>query len=58
MNTATILGSHLNPQQAKLFSTPSGARKRWISSQQEDHLHLLASMAATGMMRNLWSMTS
>ncbi len=47
MNTATILGSHLNPQQARLFSTPSGARKRWICSQQEDHLHLLAAMAAT-----------
>ena len=47
MNTATILGSHLNPQQAKLFSTPSGARKRWICSQQEDHLHLLAATAAT-----------
>ena len=47
MNTATIMGSHLNPQQAKLFSTPSGARKRWICSQQEDHLHLLAATAAT-----------
>lgn len=47
MNTATILGSHLNPQQTKLMVTPSGARKRWIWSHQEDHLQLLAAMAAT-----------
>ena len=47
MDTATILGSHLNPQQAKLFVTPPGTRKRWIWSQQEDHLHLLSALAAT-----------
>jgi hypothetical protein len=46
MNTATILGSHLNPQQTKLMVTPSGMRKRWIWSQQEDHLQLLAAMVA------------
>ena len=47
MNTATILGSHLNPQQAKLFVHSSGPRKRWIWSKQEDHLNLLSAMAAT-----------
>lgn len=47
MNTATILGSHLNPQQAKLFVHSSGPRKRWIWSKQEDHLPLLSAMAAT-----------
>ncbi len=47
MDTATILGSHLNPQQAKLFVTPAGARKRWIWSNQEDHLSLLSALAAT-----------
>lgn len=47
MNTANILGSHLNPQQAKLFKPSSSRRKRWIWSQQEDHLQLLAARAAT-----------
>src|SRR5688572_10615687 len=47
MNTATILGSHLKPQQTKLMATPSSARKRWIWSHQADHLQLLAAMAAT-----------
>ena len=45
MNTATIMGSHLNPQQAKLFSTPSGARKRWICSQQEDLLQRVSTIS-------------
>jgi len=47
MTTAHILGSHLNPQQARLFSSPPGGRKRWIWSQQEDHLQLLAARVAT-----------
>ncbi len=47
MTTANILGSHLNPQQARLFSSTPGGRKRWIWSQQEDHLQLLAARAAT-----------
>lgn len=47
MNTANILGSHLNPQQSRIMATPPGIRKRWISSKHEDHLHLLASMVAT-----------
>lgn len=47
MNTTGILGSHLNPQQIRFFSTSSGTRKRWIWSQQEDHLPLLAAKAAT-----------
>ncbi|MBK9984106.1 MAG: hypothetical protein IPP15_17345 [Saprospiraceae bacterium] len=47
MTIANILGSHLNPQQARLFSSPSGTRKRWIWSPQEDHLQLLAARAAT-----------
>ena len=47
MNTAGLLGSHLNPQQTRLFSTSSGTRKRWIWSHQEDHLAVLASLAAT-----------
>ncbi|MEP6795217.1 MAG: hypothetical protein ABJB16_12880 [Saprospiraceae bacterium] len=47
MTIANILGSHLNPQQARLFSSPSGTRKRWIWSPQDDHLQLLAARAAT-----------
>lgn len=47
MNTANILGSHLNPQQAKLFQPHSSPRKRWIWSQQEDHIQLLAARAST-----------
>ncbi len=47
MNTATILGSHLNPQQSKVFTASKGARKRWIWSQHTDHLHLLAAKAGT-----------
>src|SRR5687768_8255056 len=47
MNTANILGSHLNPQQAKLFTSSPTVRKRWIWSPQEDHLQLLAARAAT-----------
>ncbi|HUR30323.1 MAG TPA: hypothetical protein VMZ69_02760 [Saprospiraceae bacterium] len=47
MNTANILGSHLNPQQSRLFTAPSTTRKRWIWSQQDDHLQLLAARAAT-----------
>ena len=47
MNTANILGSHLNPQQARLFVSFSTSRKRWIWSQQDDHLQLLAARAAT-----------
>src|SRR5688572_5787366 len=46
MNTANILGSHLNPQQVKLF-TSSPQRKRWIWSHQDDHLQLLAARTAT-----------
>ena len=47
MDTANMLGSHLNPQQARLFVTPSGMRKRWIWSKQDDHLELLAALTAT-----------
>ena len=47
MNTANILGSHLNPQQTRLFRTTPASRKNWIWSQQEDHLQLLAAKAAT-----------
>ena len=47
MNTSTILGGHLNPQQTKLFTTTSGNRKRWIWSQKEDHLQLLAAQAGS-----------
>ncbi|MEO6131680.1 MAG: hypothetical protein ABIQ02_07520, partial [Saprospiraceae bacterium] len=47
MTIANILGSHLNPQQARLFSSPKGPRKQWIWSQQEDHLQLLAAKAST-----------
>ncbi len=48
MNTANILGSHLNPQQARLFTiSSSSSRKRWIWSQQDDQIHLLAARAAT-----------
>ena len=47
MTIANILGSHLNPQQTRLFTAPSGGRKRWIWSPQEDHLQLLASKALT-----------
>ncbi len=47
MNTATILGSHLNPQQSKVFVAPEGARKRWIWSQQNDHHPLLAAKVGT-----------
>jgi len=47
MTIANILGSHLNPQQARLFSAPFGTRKRWIWSQQDDHFQLLAARTAT-----------
>ncbi len=47
MNTATILGSHLNPQQSNLFVASEGARQRWIWSQQADHLPVLSAKAAT-----------
>jgi hypothetical protein len=47
MNTANILGSHLNPQQTRLFHSFTSPRKRWIWSQQEDHLELLAARAST-----------
>src|SRR5688500_2757094 len=47
MNTANILGSHLNPQQSRLLGSPPSARKRWIWSQQEDHLQLLAAKATS-----------
>lgn len=42
MNTANILGSHLNPQQSRLYHSFSSPRKRWIWSQQDDHLQVLA----------------
>ncbi len=47
MNTANILGSHLNPQQAKLFKSSTSTRKRWIWSQQDDHMQLLAARVAS-----------
>lgn len=47
MNTANILGSHLNPQQANLFTPTPTNRRRWIWSQHEDHIQLLAAKAAT-----------
>ncbi len=47
MHTANILSSHLNPQQSRLFHSFTSPRKRWIWSQQEDHLQLLAARAAT-----------
>ncbi len=47
MNTATILGSHLNPQQSKIFIAQGAARKRWIWSQHRDHLEVLAAKAGT-----------
>ena len=47
MTTANLLESHLNPQQSRLFSTPSGGRLRWIWSPLEDHLQLLSAKAAT-----------
>ena len=47
MDTANILGSHLNPQQVKLYSHSSGNRKRWIWSKQTDHLDLLAALTST-----------
>src|SRR5687768_2297757 len=46
MNTANILGSHLNPQQISLFTGSPSSRKRWIWSQNDDHLQLLAARAA------------
>ena len=47
MNTANILGSHLNPQQSRLFHSFTSPRKRWIWSPQEDHLQLFAAQAGT-----------
>lgn len=44
MNTANLLGSHLNPQQTRLF-TEEPSRKRWIWSPRQDHLPLLAALA-------------
>jgi hypothetical protein len=45
MTTAHILGAHLNPQQSRLFSSSPSGRKRWIWSQKEDHIQLLAARA-------------
>ena len=44
MTTAHLMGSHLNPQQIRLF-TETPARKRWIWSPRQDHLPLLAALA-------------
>ena len=53
MTIANILGSHLNPQQARLFSSPSGPRKRWIWSPQDDHLQLLAARASSNALNGI-----
>ena len=47
MNAANILGSHLNPQQARLFAASAINRKRWIWSPREEHVQLLAARAAS-----------
>jgi len=51
MNTANMLASHLNPQQIRLLSPSSPNRKRWIWSQQEDHLQLLSALAANEVLK-------
>lgn len=51
MNTAHRLASHLNPQQAKLLQIQLSPRRRWIWSQQEDHLELLSALAADAAMK-------
>jgi hypothetical protein len=51
MNTANMLASHLNPQQIRLLVQSSSTRKRWIWSQQEDHLHLLSALAANDVLK-------
>lgn len=51
MNTANIPAAHLNPQQIRLFTTPSGVRKRWIWSRKHDHLELLAASVAAEALR-------
>ena len=50
MNTANMLASHLNPQQIRLLVQSASSRKRWIWSQQEDHLQLLAAMTANSVL--------
>ncbi len=52
MDTANIPGSHLNPQQATLFSQSPGTRKRWIWSKRQDHIQLLASLVAREALEN------
>lgn len=44
MTSANLMGSHLNPQQIRLF-TETPARKRWIYSLRQDHLPVLAALA-------------
>jgi hypothetical protein len=52
MNTANRLAAHLNPQQVKLMTGPASNRKRWIWSQHDDHLQLLAVMASHEALKN------
>lgn len=52
MNTANMLASHLNPQQIRLLVPSTSTRKRWIWSQQDDHLQLLSALTASEVLRN------